>query len=63
MIQKINHQIINMNDFRKLYETNKQNEVPMKSLKLQKFYARIYFEKNNDNNIVQLKKNFGKIQG
>ena len=52
-----------MNDFRKLYETNKQNEVPMKSLKLQKFYARIYFEKNNDNNIVQLKKKFWEDTG
>ena len=60
---KINHQMINMNDFRKLYETNKLNEVPMKSLKMQKFYARIYFEKNNDSNIIQLRKKFKEDTG
>lgn len=55
--------MINLTDFRKIYENKNCRDIPMSYPKIQKFYARIYFENNNNKTNLNLRKNFKEDTG
>ena len=61
---KINHKSITINEFRKYYDKKQYNTIPMESIRLQKYYVKLYIEANKEEiNITDLKKKFKEETG